>query len=887
MSKDPSKQQKGKLKLAVDKGKLLDNDIQQDASPEVSLHHTLYRISELTHSTENMDEFFEQAHKIVGELIYAENFFVALYDEDQSHLSFPYIIDTEEDVSSEELHNMAAEKLSKTLTGYMLRSGEMLHADNEMMWQLIDSGEILEVGKDSREWVGIPLKKGNRILGGVVVQSYDERYSYSENDLSILQFLSQHLATVLSRKQAEEALLKSQTELERRVLERTAELADTNANLQNEINERRHTENLMQSLYQIAVIANEANDIEDFYSNLHNLLDALIRSKNLYVVQRDQKDGLFFPYYQNEFYDDPSSQPHLIHRIEVEHIQTVLDCNRSMRFSHDERIPDSRDKDPMFSSWLGVPLKDDKQKTIGVLAAMRYNVDDDFNDDDQSFLSYVAQQISSSLQRQYQRQALVEAHSQLQKSNSQLEQRVEERTRMLKKANDELQDTIEQRKLIEAKLAHDAFHDDLTQLPNRSLFLDRLEHAIKNRKRHPDYEFAVMFLDLDRFKVINDSLGHHIGDMLLKEAAKKLLKCIRPGDTVARLGGDEFAILLISDKLQQATPAVTQRISEALKKPFELEGNMVFTSASIGINLCEGNIEQAADVLRDADSAMYEAKSQGKAQHAYFDKTMYEHAVKQLKIESELRRALDKEQIIVHYQPIVDLETTQTIAFEALARWNHPVMGWISPADFIPIAEETGLISDIGLYILDQAIAQCQLWQNSHEKLKDIMVSVNLSSYQLAQVELFENSMQIIEGRDFPANKLRLEVTESLLIDNFESAKAILGRYADEGIKILLDDFGTGYSSLSYLHHFPIHVLKVDRSFVMAMDQSDENLAIIQTIKTLAHSLSMEVVAEGIEEQHQHEMLKEMDFEFGQGFYFAKPMSGDEAQLFLNEKFLI
>ncbi|NNJ72571.1 MAG: diguanylate cyclase, partial [Enterobacterales bacterium] len=795
MSKDSKKQQKGKLKLASDKGKILDKKIQPYSASQDSLHRTLYRISELTHSTENMDAFFAQAHTIVGELIYAENFFIALYDEDQSHLSFPYIVDSEEDISPEELKNLAAETLSKTLTGYMLRSGEMLHADNKMMRELTESGKIEEVGKDSREWVGIPLKKGDRILGGVVVQSYDERFTYSTNDLSILQFLSQHLATVLARKQAEEALIKSQSELEKRVIERTVELADSNTNLQKEITERKRTENLMQTLYQIAVIANEASDIQNFYSSLHDLLDALIRTKNLYVVERDQREGLFFDYYQNEFYGDPSEQPHLIHRIELEHIRTVLDSKRSMRFSHDERIPESRQKEPMFSSWLGVPLVDDKQNAIGVIAAMRYNVEDDFSDEDQSLLSYVAQQISSSLQRQYQRLALMEAHTQLQKANSQLELRVEERTRMLQKTNEELQETIEQRKLIEAKLAHDAFHDSLTQLPNRALFLDRLEHAIKNRMRHPDYEFAVMFLDLDRFKVINDSLGHHVGDQLLKETAEKLLKCIRPGDTVARLGGDEFAILLISDKLEQATPAVTARISETLKKPFEIDGNMVFTSASIGINLCDGTIEKAADVLRDADSAMYEAKSQGKAQHAYFDQTMYEHAVKQLKIESELRRALDKDQILVHYQPIVDLETDTVIAFEALARWHHPIMGWISPVEFIPIAEETGLISDIGLFILDKAIEQCQVWQNSHEKLADMMISVNLSSYQLAQVELYENSMQIIRGRDFPCDKLRLEVTESLLINNFESAKAILARYADAGIKILLDDFGTGYSS--------------------------------------------------------------------------------------------
>jgi len=832
-----------------------------------------------------MVEFYSAVHTIIAELIYAENFFIALYDETNTHLSFPYFKDIASDITHKEVEGLAAEVLDQTLTGYMLKKGELLHADAKLMKELTEKGEINEVGEESKQWVGVPLKKDSRILGAMVVQSYDEQYGYTVSDIDLLRFVAHHLANVIDRKNAKEALMKTQAELENRVEERTTDLAKANRDLESEISERRRAEHLMQTLYQIAVLANDSTDFQKFYSRLHRILNKLIDAKNLYIVtQTEDGKSLHFPYYQNEFYNSPMEQPHLIQQLEMEHISSVIAGSRSRRFTHDEKKPDSKEKQPMFSSWLGVPLKNEFHQTAGVLATLRYNIDDDFKDDDQNLLSYVAQQIASSLQRQHQSQALVQAHDELQTANNQLEQRVMERTKLLLEANEELQDNIDERMKIEEKLAFDAFHDNLTQLPNRALFLDRLEQAVSSRKRDPQEKFAVLFLDLDRFKVINDSLGHHIGDLLLIEISKRLSKCIRPGDTVARLGGDEFAILLLDLDIKDAAGIVADRISDSLIESFDLEGNMVFISTSIGINLCETEINQSSDILRDADTAMYQAKSKGKAQHAFFDESMYQEAVLQLRLESELRRALEKNQILVYYQPIISLHNQQVIAFEALARWNHPVMGWISPAQFIPIAEETGLISDIGLFILDRALEQTKIWQDSDPRLENLMISVNLSSHQLAQLDLYENSMQVIESHNFPVEKLRLEVTESLLIDNFETAKSILNKYEQAGIKILLDDFGTGYSSLSYLHHFPIHVLKVDRSFVMEMDKREENKAIIKTIKTLASSLNMEVVAEGIEEIEQCNTLAEMGFEYGQGYYFAKPLPPEEAKLYLIQK---
>ena len=844
----------------------------------------LYRISELSHDSDNLEAFFEEAQSIIADFIYAENFYVCLYDDDNESLSFLYFADVEDDVDPQELINIPKQEFYYTLTGYMLRTGEHLHVDRKTMLDLTDKGEIVQHGKYSHEWLGIPLIRGNRVLGAVVVQTYDDSYSYSSAEIDLLRFFSRHLAIVLERKQQEVLLKKEQVRLEKHVKKRTEELAKANEELQSEVAERSKTEGLMKALYRIAMITAEAENMGEFYSILHRILGRLIQTSSMYIALKDEsQQGYYFPYYTNEYYQSHDDQPHLIQRQEDEHIQAVFDAQCTLRFSHDEQRPFNRERKPMFSSWLGLPLKNEAQNTIGLLAILRYDVNNDFSDEEQHLLNYVAQQISLSRQIHKQQAELVAAHAELKAANNLLEERVTERTKELSVANADLKDVIKERIKVEEKLAHDAFHDSLTDLPNRSLFLDRLEKAMGNLNRHSKDRFSVLFLDLDRFKVVNDSLGHYIGDKLLIEVASKLTSCVRPGDTVARLGGDEFAILLLDENHHVAANSVAARIANVLSAPIELDGNTIFTSTSIGINLCEYEFKEAVEILRDADTAMYEAKSRGKAQTAVFDSSMYDRAVKQLRMESELRRALDKDQMMVFYQPIIALDSDQVIAFEALARWHHPNMGWVSPIDFIPIAEETGLISDIGLFILDKAIAQTKQWQDEMPYFANLKVSVNLSSFQLAQHDLYQDSMQIIENHQFPKQHLRLEVTESLLIDNFDSARDILNQYADAGIKILLDDFGTGYSSLSYLHQFPIHALKIDRSFVNDMEQREDNMAIISTIKTLAESLNMEVVAEGIETEQQSTLLKQLEFEYGQGYFYSKPMPADEVKLYLTQ----
>jgi diguanylate cyclase (GGDEF)-like protein len=441
---------------------------------------------------------------------------------------------------------------------------------------------------------------------------------------------------------------------------------------------------------------------------------------------------------------------------------------------------------------------------------------------------------------------------------------------------------IHQRKLLEEQLLHDALHDPLTQLPNSTLFRDRLGIAIAQAERRPGFLFAVLFFDLDRFKIINDSLGHSVGDQLLKATARRLLSFLRPGDTVARLGGDEFAILANDIEEPADATRIAERIHEELRHPFDLGGYEVFTTASIGIALSSTGYRRPQDVLRDADTAMYRAKSEGKAGHAVFDEAMHHRAVRLLKLENDLRRAIERREFCVHYQPIVNLGSGRVEGLEALARWRHPEKGLVLPRDFIPVAEETGLIVPIGWRVLRDACKQMAGWRNRPSARRDVGLSVNLSSRQFLQQDLVERMQEVLEESGLEASALRIEITESLVMDDADAAIAKLKRLRDLGLELHLDDFGTGYSSLSYLHRLPTHTIKIDRSFIGQMTEGGSRAEIVETIVSLARSLGMFVAAEGLETSDQFVRLRQLDCRSGQGFYFSEPLDAALVLAFLD-----
>jgi diguanylate cyclase (GGDEF)-like protein len=435
------------------------------------------------------------------------------------------------------------------------------------------------------------------------------------------------------------------------------------------------------------------------------------------------------------------------------------------------------------------------------------------------------------------------------------------------------QTDITSRKLAEEQLRHDALHDALTNLPNRTLFVDRLEHAINRIRRTGKPLAAVLFLDLDRFKVINDSLGHIYGDQLLTALSKRLEACLRPSDSVARLGGDEFAILIEDVQDVHDVNRLADRLQEAISAPFHLQGHDVFTSVSIGIAISNGSSDQPEDLLRDADTAMYRAKSMGKARYEIFNSEMHASAVAMMEIEADLRRALERDEFVVYYQPITSVKTQRISGVEALVRWQHPERGLLMPKDFISIAEETGLVVAIDQWVLRKACAQNRVWRDAG--FDGLHVAVNFASRQFMDPDLPHLVSQVLESTGIDPASLTLEISEATAMDNVDLSAKVMADLATMGLDIAIDDFGTAYSSLGYLKRFPIRMLKIDQSFIRDIPTNRDDTAIVKAIIGMAHTLNLSVVAEGVETLEQMRFLESEGCDELQGYLMSKPVPAE------------
>ncbi len=471
-----------------------------------------------------------------------------------------------------------------------------------------------------------------------------------------------------------------------------------------------------------------------------------------------------------------------------------------------------------------------------------------------------------------------------------LKKNIKERSEEFELQSRHMEREIAVRRMAEEQLRYAAFHDQLTGLCNRDLLLDRLNRCTDRAQRHKDYEFAVLFLDIDRFKEVNDSLGHTVGDKLLIEIAKRLESTLRSTDTlsrtecntIARIGGDEFVILIDGIKAPDDAAVVAERLQEILSEPFMLNEHEVFITASIGIATSELAYESSENLLRDADVAMYQAKDAGRARHEVFNAQMHDQAMKRLELANDFRRAIENFDFQVYYQPIISLQTMRVCGFEALSRWNHPVRGIVSPLEFIAHAEETGHIVKLGQWVLEQACRQLKQWHDELSLDPSFSMNVNMSKRQLDDPDLVENVKRVIKETGIDGECLKLEVTESVIMTNPDHLANILGQLKLLGVEIHMDDFGTGYSSLSQLHRLPIDLLKIDREFMVTMSDNEDYLSIVQTIIILAHHIGMRVTVEGVEDADQIQPLIDFGCDYAQGFYFSKPVDAETAKKLIN-----
>ncbi len=465
-------------------------------------------------------------------------------------------------------------------------------------------------------------------------------------------------------------------------------------------------------------------------------------------------------------------------------------------------------------------------------------------------------------------------------AHAKLEERVAARTAELAETNRSLAREIAERKIAQQQLFDLAHNDSLTNLPNRALFMEHLNGAVARSRRRTSPDFAVMMLDLDRFKIVNDTLGHLAGDQLLIGVASRLQQCLREVDTPARLGGDEFAILIDGSHSVKDATRTAERIHNALKTPFDIDGKEVLASASIGIVMMNARYERSTDLLRDADVALYRAKEEGRSRYQVFDHEMHGTVSAQLRLESDLAHAVERQELVLHYQPILASVSHTIVGFEALVRWHHSERGIISPGEFIPIAEESGMINPIGLWVIEQGCRQLAAWHQ--DGAQELTMAVNLSTRQLLQADLGGEIERAAQAVALDPRKLKVEITESAMMPNDPAIQHTLSRLRELGIAISLDDFGTGYSCLSYLHNFPVTSLKIDRSFVSRIGQKTERPEIVRAIVSLAHNLGMDVIAEGVETVEQLERLRQLECEYVQGFYFSEPLDAEAATAYLS-----
>lgn len=854
-----------------------------------AVQENLLHLSELASTVAELNAFYPAIVEIIDSLLATNSVHIALVNE-QEDLEIVYCHNP---VEHRLAKNVEFNNWRKGLTGQVYLTQQPLHCNAEERKALAKSGKIVLYGSACVDWLGVPLKRGHQVIGVIALQSYDEALYFDDRDCQLLEFIAEHLVTAIDRVNSR-ALLTQNVELS------TQKLTESNRRLQEETLERQRLEMKQQTLLAVSQVVATSKNLPNVFEQVYRQLFPLLSFKNFYVVTaqaqdqvKDQAQDSAEVIYQNgadsaAINRDKSFEMFTEFALKTAKPLLILqsECITLNADGSKEQASCLLDFGSEQQAWLAAPMFEDGSP-IGLIVSQLCVSEASLGEQELSekglsesgqglqnnhvehleIFRFVAQQLTSAIVRERNLSLVAQ-------SKASLDQAVNDRTQALKASNDKLRMQIEERRKAESRLYFEAHHDALTGLPNRALFTDRLTYALRHVKRHVDHRFAVLFIDLDRFKVINDTLGHHIGDKFLVEIANRLTICVRDNDVLARLGGDEFVILLDSLSCQDDVEDVAERIIDAVSQPFELEGHCLYSNASIGIAPCTPSYHEATEVLRDADAAMYQAKNLGRGRYVFFDDSMREQLIKTMTLEQDLRAAIKAQQFELHYQQIANLESTNTVGFEALLRWQHPEKGLLTPSEFLFMAEETGLIIEIERWLISEVVAQLSSWQLSSEtalEYQNALISINLSSRYLTQQAQLNELIEVIKRQKIEPHRLILEFDESAILPQPDVALASLRKLKKLGVKLALDDYGASQSSFNFIHQYPFEFIKLDRSFVRSLKNNDKHLSLVTALHQLGNQFGYRLVAEGIENEETLAKLQAAGCDFGQGYFIAKP----------------
>ena len=812
----------------------------------------LLKLSELASGIKDMREFYPAIHRLLNQQLKADNFYVVLCEQDQQ-FSLEYFADEKD---QQMLLDAPSDAFASGLTGYVARTKQALLCDQDGYRRLVETGDITAQGTASQYWLGVPLCRGEKVIGVMAIQSYDPDCHYNQHDLALISNIAIHTVTAIDR-------VKSRELLEQTVRERTQQLRNTNQSLEKEIRERTNAEQLQSALYKISEMTAKSTDMMSFYHEVHQILSELMKADNCYIALLNEAgDRLHFPFYLDQYTPTPreralqSGLTEYVIRSGEAKLISQAQLLELIKTGVVDRVQSSLNHSSMSTSWLGAPLLVGQQ-VLGVIALQCYDNTYSYSEQELNLLRFVSQHIAVAISRKLNTEQQKQQHEELEK-------RIFERTRELRQTNLFLRLQVEERKKAEEKLFHEANHDALTGLANRQMFLMQLRQRFSYRNREATPRFALLFIDLDRFKLINDTLGHHIGDLFLIEVSRRLQQTVREHDLVARLGGDEFVILLGQIQSDVDAEEVAERLIESLRQPMMLEGQQVCSGASLGIACYQPDYQNADELLRDADAAMYQAKSFGRNRFVIFNDSMRQQMLQELGQEQALQQAVDQQQFAPAFRPLV--QDKDVLGYQVLLNWQQGDAA--QKAELSRQATQAGLMPDIELELVRQI---CQ--KNASTEL----FSMTLSSGHLNNTLLFDKLCNVLRHSVLPLHQLCIGFNEAELLRLTTTQLANLHQLKRLGIRLLLDQFAAEVAALGLLVQYPFDFVVLDTAFSRSLQRSDQRKQLLQVLLSLAQTHKYRLVAAVAETDESRSYLTQLGC-----CYFAdsSPISETQSGLF-------